>query len=102
VPAADGTALGDGKVSVPFTEALDDLAPGTYYLCAIASNEAGTAFGGALQFVVVDDGVDPPKAEPAEDTGCGCRVVGSRSDDEPLLGLGMLLLLAFGLRRRRR
>jgi MYXO-CTERM domain-containing protein len=102
VPAADGTALGDGKVNVPFTEALDDLAPGTYYLCAVASNEAGTAVGGALQFVVVDDGVDAPKAEPAEDTGCGCRVVGSRSDDEPLLGLGMLLLLAFGLRRRRR
>ncbi len=52
VPATGGTDLGAGNTGLPFTQALTGLTPGTtYYYCAIASNSAGTAYGGLTSFV---------------------------------------------------
>jgi hypothetical protein len=46
VPAMGGIALGMGSVDAPFSVALTGLKPGlTYYVCAIASNTGGAAFG---------------------------------------------------------
>jgi MYXO-CTERM domain-containing protein len=51
VPAAGGTALGNGTTSVPYTEAVTGLLPGTkYYYCALASNTAGVGLGSVLNF----------------------------------------------------
>ncbi len=53
VPAAGGTDLGSGAVSVPYSINATGLTSGvTYYFCAIVSNASGTAFGGVLSFTV--------------------------------------------------
>src|SRR5262249_58293365 len=52
VPSTGGTDLGAGNSAVPFNQALTSLAQGTtYYYCAIASNSAGTSFGGLTTVV---------------------------------------------------
>ncbi|MBN1770298.1 MAG: hypothetical protein JXB32_03465 [Deltaproteobacteria bacterium] len=94
-PAEGGSALGAGRAEVAFSELAADLAPGDYWVCALGSNEAGTAYGELLAFTVPEPEVPPPS------DGCGCRVP-SRSR-----GLAALLLLALpalvlALRRRRR
>jgi len=89
---ADGVSLGAGRDEVPFSELVADLAPGTYYVCALASNEAGVATGELLAFEI-------PEAPPAG--GCGCRTVSARS--MPLIGvLPIAGLILLALRRRRR
>jgi hypothetical protein len=51
VPASSGSPLGAGSTAVPFTQAITGLVGGTtYYVCAIASNAAGTAFGAVVSF----------------------------------------------------
>ncbi|MEZ4295071.1 MAG: MYXO-CTERM sorting domain-containing protein [Polyangiaceae bacterium] len=53
VPAAGGTDLGSGAVSVPYSILATGLTSGvTYYFCAIVSNASGKAFGGILSFTV--------------------------------------------------
>jgi MYXO-CTERM domain-containing protein len=50
-PASGGTALGAGGTPVSYSRSLTGLTSGTtYYYCAIASNSAGTGFGGVLSF----------------------------------------------------
>ncbi len=50
-PAVGGSSLGSGTSSVPFSEGVTGLAPGTpHYFCAIASNAAGTSFGAVGSF----------------------------------------------------
>jgi MYXO-CTERM domain-containing protein len=101
VPAEDGTALGGGREAVPFSETAADVEPGTYYACAIASNEAGTAFGEVVVVIVPGDGDAPPAPPPLEDDGCSCRIAGERRTS-PVLLLSTLLLVALAARRRRR
>jgi MYXO-CTERM domain-containing protein len=93
-PAADGTALGAESEEVPFSEDVS-LPAGTYYFCAIASNDAGIAFGEVLTFAVAE-GEEPRPSDPAG--GCGCRV-GSGQSGSVVSSLLALLLL---IRRRRR
>jgi MYXO-CTERM domain-containing protein len=96
VPATDGTALGAGRDDVPFSQPAASLPAGTYYYCAVGTNEAGTVFGEVLSF-------DVPKTDtttPSTDSGCGCRVGGSAGQGGSLASLLALTLLA--LRRRRR
>jgi MYXO-CTERM domain-containing protein len=51
VPAMGGVALGMGMVDAPFSVALTGLKPGvTYFVCALASNTGGAAFGGVVRF----------------------------------------------------
>ncbi|MDP1827067.1 MAG: hypothetical protein Q8L48_27585 [Archangium sp.] len=51
VPAMGGVALGMGNVDAPWSVALTGLKPGvTYYVCAIASNTGGAAFGAVVSF----------------------------------------------------
>ncbi|HUL59112.1 MAG TPA: hypothetical protein VLU43_07555 [Anaeromyxobacteraceae bacterium] len=53
-PAVGGSALGAGTSSVPFSQGLAGITPGTtYYFCAIASNSVGTAFGAVLSFTTL-------------------------------------------------
>ncbi len=53
-PAAGGTALGAGSSAVPYTQNIAGLTAGTtYYVCAIASNSAGTGFGTVQSFTTV-------------------------------------------------
>jgi hypothetical protein len=50
--AGTGSTLGAGLSSVPFTQGITGLTSGTtYFYCAIASNSAGTSFGGVGSFV---------------------------------------------------
>ncbi len=50
-PASGGTQLGSGSSSVPFSQAVSTLTPGTtYYVCALAQNSAGTAVGSVMTF----------------------------------------------------
>ena len=52
VPATGGVALGAGASSVAFTQDVTGLTPGTtYYVCAIAQNSVGTAWGSVTSFV---------------------------------------------------
>jgi MYXO-CTERM domain-containing protein len=96
VPQADGTALGAGREAVSFSESVAGLAPGSYWVCAIAENEGGKAFGNLL-VVVIDE--DAPESE--AESGCGCRVAGGEPERIPLGGLAALAVLALLIRRRR-
>ncbi|MBX3131583.1 MAG: hypothetical protein KF718_33005 [Polyangiaceae bacterium] len=95
LPVADGQALGDGRSPVSFFESVAAPAPGTYYVCAIASNEAGLAYGNVLSVVVEA----APKAGGAtgDDGGCGCLTVPKPSRGG--LFLALLALLVLGGRR---
>jgi phosphodiesterase/alkaline phosphatase D-like protein len=54
-PVSGGTDLGSGVSSVPLSEGLSGLSPGTtYYYCAIASSIQGTRFGSVLSFTTTD------------------------------------------------
>ncbi|EYF04549.1 beta strand repeat-containing protein [Chondromyces apiculatus] len=99
-PAADGAALGAGRDEVAFSEVAQNLTPGTYYVCAIASNDAGVAYGEVLTFEITGSG--GPSTPPGEEEGgCGCHVVGSSSGrSASVASLVALLLLAFRRRRR--
>ncbi len=99
-PAADGTAVGDGRDPVAFTELVTDLTPGTYYYCAIGSNEAGLGYGEVLTFEVPDD-TEPPGPDPDGDGGCGCRVASDSSGGAASISVVALFLLALRRRRRR-
>jgi MYXO-CTERM domain-containing protein len=51
VPAASGTALGNGTGAVAFAQSVTGLTPNTvYYVCALASNSLGTAVGTVVTF----------------------------------------------------
>nr|MDQ3037517.1 fibronectin type III domain-containing protein [Myxococcota bacterium] len=93
-PAVGGTMLGAGRAEVAFSEAIAELAPGTYYVCAIASNEGGIAFGEVMSFEVVEGDV-------VTGGGCGCRV-GSRSSGASGMMLALVALALIAVRRRRR
>ncbi|MCC6525909.1 MAG: hypothetical protein IT373_24895 [Polyangiaceae bacterium] len=55
-PSSDGTALGAGGSAVDYSEDLIGLSPGTtYYFCALAQNQVGTAFGQILSFTTSPD-----------------------------------------------
>src|SRR5258706_412960 len=88
-PEADGTPLGAGRSSLAFSQTLTGLPQGTYYYCAIASNESGKAFGEVLTAVVKTGG----------GSGGGCQVDPSGTGGS-LAWLGVLLLLV-AVRRRR-
>jgi MYXO-CTERM domain-containing protein len=92
-PSVGGTALGAERTDVEFSQAVSDLPPGTYFACAIASNEAGESYGDVVTFVVPDAPVDG---------GCGCRAVSTRPSAPSMLPLVALALLAFRVRRRRK
>lgn len=66
--------------------------PGTYYVCAGASNSAGAAFGEVIEFVVPDTSVP--------DGGCGCRA-GVRTQS-PLAIVSLLGLVLVLVQRRLR
>ena len=89
MPTADGTNLGSLNSEKPFSEELTALAPGTYYYCAIAASDAGTAFGEFQKFEVGGDDGTSPK--------CGCA-----SGDPTPSALPVAALVALGLLRRRR
>jgi MYXO-CTERM domain-containing protein len=84
--------VGGGRAAVAFSRALADLAPGTYFACAIAKNEAGLAFGQVVTFDVTgsDDGGGG---------GCGCR---TSSPGSPAAPLAVVVLVGFVVLRRRR
>jgi len=92
VPLTGDLPLGAGRTEVDFAS-IADLVPGTYYVCAGASNSAGAAFGELMTFVVPESSVP--------EGGCGCRA-GMRTQSPAaivaLLGLVMVLVQ----RRRRR
>jgi MYXO-CTERM domain-containing protein len=94
VPATGGIDLGTGMSEKPFSDAVTGLSPGTYYVCALASNSSGTGVGGALSFVI-------PKPTPSGSTksgGCACRAGTGASDS--VLWLLPFVLLAIPRRRR--
>jgi MYXO-CTERM domain-containing protein len=98
-PSADGTALGAGNEDVAFSESLTDLPAGTYYVCAIAENDGGIAYGEVLTFATSGEEPTPPDSPSEEEGGCGCRVGAGRSGS--MASLLALLLLAVRRRRRR-
>ena len=95
MPAAGGTILGAGRDAVAYTSFTAELAPGTYYFCAIASNGGGTGYGELKTFEVPVPPVDPG----GKKGGCGCRVSSRQSGSAVVL---ISLLVLFLLRRRRR
>ncbi len=69
-PSGGGDALGAGNSSVPFSEPITGLAPATtYYVCAIASNSAGTAVGSVVSFTT--------PAAPSATTGAATSITGT-------------------------
>jgi MYXO-CTERM domain-containing protein len=122
VPATGGADLGAGRTEEPFSEPLSGLAPGTWFVCAIAENAAGVATGEVVTFVVSDEDTDAGDTDDTDagdtdfgetdetdagDTssdgggvspGCGCA-----SSSPAPGGLGVVLLGVAGavLRRRR-
>jgi len=89
----DDSALGAGRVEVDFGGALTELEPGEYFVCAIASNGGGIAFGAVLRFVVPNPGGD--------DSGGCCRVANGGSVP-PIGTLVPVAAAMFLLIRRRR
>ncbi|MBM4776494.1 MAG: hypothetical protein GQE15_02235, partial [Archangiaceae bacterium] len=70
VPSTGGTALGNGTMAAPFSEMVAGLLPATtYYVCAIASNSAGTRFGTVQSFTT--------SAAPAVTTSAATLVTGT-------------------------
>jgi MYXO-CTERM domain-containing protein len=96
-PSADGTALGDGREEAPFSEVVSNADPGTYYYCAIGSNDAGLGYGEVLKFEVPEEVDETP---PGADGSCGCRVGSDQGGSVAAVSFVALFLL--GLRRRRR
>jgi YHS domain-containing protein len=69
-PATGGAALGSGTMPAPFSELVSGLLPATtYYVCAIASNSAGTRFGAVQTFTTT--------AAPAVVTSAATLVTGT-------------------------
>ena len=95
VPPDQFTALGAGRTEVMFALPLGGLEPGTYFVCALASNAAGMAVGEVVEFEVT--GTDP------EEPGGGCCST-SRDRDLPPLGTAVPIAVValFLVRRRRR
>jgi hypothetical protein len=63
VPAVGGTDLGSGNATMFFAQPIADLSvDATYYVCAIASNPSGTAFGDVVPFsaTLFKDGFEDP------------------------------------------
>jgi hypothetical protein len=52
VPDVGTLPVGAGRLDVTFADMAPELAPGSYFVCALASNEAGTGFGEVLNFVI--------------------------------------------------
>ncbi len=51
IPSSTSTSLGAGAASVPYSQSVSSLLPGTtYYYCAIVSNGYGTGFGAIMSF----------------------------------------------------
>ncbi|MBL8918711.1 MAG: hypothetical protein JNJ54_07635, partial [Myxococcaceae bacterium] len=89
VPASAGASLGSGRTAAAFSETVSGLPEGASYVCAIASNEAGLAFGEVQTISVpAKPGPEPQPTSP----GCGCGTGGG------LAWVAASLLLA--LRRR--
>ncbi len=92
VPDVGATPLGAGRIDAAFEQTLADLAPGTWFVCAVAANQAGTGVGEMVTFVV------PERIDEGSDPSCGCSVrTGGASPSLlwPLAGL----VLAIGRRR---
>jgi hypothetical protein len=90
VPATGGQDLGSGTTAVSFSQSVSGLTAGTWYVCAIASNAAGTSLGQAVPLVYSPT---PPRTASG---GCSCN-------GGALGGESALLILVFArlLRRRR-
>ncbi len=96
-PESGGTVVGDGTSRVAYSETLSELAPGTYYFCAIAESAAGMGFGEVLSFVVEGP---PSDEEPPPEEDCSCSTPGAGDAGNPSKWL--VALCALGLVRRRR
>jgi MYXO-CTERM domain-containing protein len=83
---ADDANVGAGRAVVAVAQSVSPWGEGTHYFCAVASNQAGTAYGEVLS-------TSAPKVA---ETGCGCRTAGDGT------ALWLLPALALLLRRRRR
>jgi MYXO-CTERM domain-containing protein len=83
---ADDANVGAGRAVVAVAQSVSPWGEGTHYFCAVASNQAGTAYGEVLS-------TSAPKVA---ETGCGCRTAGEGT------ALWLLPVLALLLRRRRR
>src|SRR5262249_1601965 len=81
----DDVQLGDGRTDAPFSQTIANLDAGTYYVCAIAANEAGTAFGEIVTLEVAATGGG----------GCGCHAGDGGGSLFPL----MLVVASICLRR---
>ena len=57
VPTPDIT-LGATHAASSITTTLGALPPGTYYVCAAASNSVGTTYGSVVSFTILSTGVD--------------------------------------------
>jgi hypothetical protein len=93
-PATGFLSVGAGRVEAPFTQTVTGLAPGTYFVCAIATNAAGVAFGEVVTFEV-------PTEEEPEAGGC-CQLAGGRSTPLPPIGTLVVVAGALALLFRRR
>jgi hypothetical protein len=91
LPLTGGASLGAGRSEVAFEEPLGELAPGTWYVCAIAENAAGISVGEVVTFVIPGD--EGPSAS------CSCQSGAGRGG---ALGAAFALLVAVGRRRRDR